>query len=306
VKKATQAFYEVAVDKAVARIRASLDEALDLTELSRLAALSPFHFHRLFRGMVGETPLELHRRLRLERAASALRDTEQGVTAIALDAGYETHEAFTRTFRAAYGEPPSAFRLAARARTAACERPLSVALAARSGIHIDSQAPFHPSPQGETDMDVRIEQRAALRLACVRHRGPYPRISEAFARLGALAGPRGLIGPHNIQMIAVYHDDPEIVPAHELRSDAALAVPEGVELPAGLTELRLPAGRYACTVHVGAYEKLGDTWTRLMGAWLPASGERVGEGVSYERYINDPSTAAPQDLRTELCVPLAE
>jgi len=61
--------YEEAVSRAVSYVASQLDEALDLVRLARGAALSPFHFHRVFRGMVGETPLELHRGLRMERAA---------------------------------------------------------------------------------------------------------------------------------------------------------------------------------------------------------------------------------------------
>lgn len=76
---------------ALARVVASLDEALDLGRLAREAALSPFHFHRIFRGMVGETPLELQRRLRLERAAFQLFAPGTSVTSIAFDAGYESH-----------------------------------------------------------------------------------------------------------------------------------------------------------------------------------------------------------------------
>jgi AraC family transcriptional regulator len=80
VKSETRSFYETAVDRTVARIVATLDEALDLGALAREAALSPFHFHRVFRGMVGETPLELHRRLRLERAAWELLAGRAAVT----------------------------------------------------------------------------------------------------------------------------------------------------------------------------------------------------------------------------------
>lgn len=69
VKAETRSFHELAVARAVRRVVASLDEALDLKALAREAGLAPFQFHRIFRGMVGETPLEPHRPLRLERAA---------------------------------------------------------------------------------------------------------------------------------------------------------------------------------------------------------------------------------------------
>ncbi len=102
VKSDTQTFYETIVRAAVERIVHGLDDALDLSALARGAAVSPLHFHHIFRGMVGETPLEMHRRLRLERAAHRLANGNASVTSIAFDAGYETHESFTRAFRRAY------------------------------------------------------------------------------------------------------------------------------------------------------------------------------------------------------------
>ena len=153
-------------------------------------------------------------------------------------------------------------------------------------------------------MDVDIRQMPELRVGAVRHVGPYNQIPTACERLGAIAGPAGLLrqaGP----MIAIYHDDPESTPQDQLRSDAALVVPEGVDLPDGLVEQRIAAGRYARTLHVGPYEQLGDAWARFLGEWIPASGNRIGEGVSYEIYLNTPEQVAKNELRTELYVPLA-
>ena len=59
------------------------------------------------------------------------------------------------------------------------------------------------------------------------------------------------------------------------------------------------------TVHVGPYEQLGDVWARFLGEWVPASGNRIGDGVSYEIYTNTPGQVPKQELRTELYVPLA-
>jgi AraC family transcriptional regulator len=307
VKSETVTFYEAAVTRTVERITASLDEALDLGALAREAALSPFHFHRIFRGMLGETPLEMHRRLRLERAASELLVAGASVTTVAFAAGYETHEAFTRAFRHAYGRPPSAFR-PSTTKDAECTRPLQTQLAARSGIHyVRGPASDPPSIRFSKEgalMNVTVEDMPGLRVAAVRHVGPYNQIAEAFQRLGDIAGPAGLL-KHQGMMLAVYHDDPETTPAAELASDAGVTVPEGVPLPEGVVEKRLPAGRYARTTHIGPYTTLGDTWSCFMGEWLPKSGMRVGSGASYEVYRNTPMDTKPEELRTDLYLPLA-
>jgi AraC family transcriptional regulator len=151
-------------------------------------------------------------------------------------------------------------------------------------------------------MAVQITTEAEKRVAAVSHRGPYDTISEAFERLHQLTESARLAGT---ALVGIYYDDPKAKPAAELRSDAGVVVPEGVALPAGLTEVRLPAGRYARTTHIGPYQGLGDAWARLMGAWLQESGERSGNGPRYERYLNTPMNAKPEELKTELYLSLA-
>ena len=153
-------------------------------------------------------------------------------------------------------------------------------------------------------MDVQKKQLAALRLATLRHVGPYNRISEAFGRLGDIAGRAGLLETKPT-MLALYHDDTETTPEAELRSDAAVVIAESAALPPGLVEQRIDAGRYACTTHVGPYEALGEVWARFMGHWLPQSGERLGKGTSFEIYVNNPMEVPKQQLITELYIPLA-
>ena len=309
MKDATLTFYETAVRSAVERVFHRLDEALDLTALAQAAALSPLHFHRIFRGMTGETPLELHRRLRMERAAHQLASGHAPVTRIAFDAGYETHESFTRAFGDHYGVSPSAFRQSASRARADCARPPPLELAARSGLHFrpGGQSPLSPSltlTKGDSTMHVEVKKLPERRVAAIRQLGPYNRISEAFQRLGEIATGAGLTRHPGTEMIALYHDDPETTPVDQLRSDAGLTVPNEAALPSGVTEIRIPGGRYACATHIGPYSGLGDAWAQLMGGWLPRSAHRVGQGPSFEIYRNDPGTAPPEKLCTEIYLPI--
>jgi AraC family transcriptional regulator len=90
-----------------------------------------------------------------------------------------------------------------------------------------------------------------------------------------------------------------------LQSDAGLVLPSGTPIPDGLGTVLVPAGRYITTMHVGPYEHLPDTWSRLLGEWLPASGLRIKEGPSIEIYRNTPMTAPKEQLITEIYVPIA-
>ena len=300
MKPETRSFYTRAVEDVVGHVLRHLDEALPLDELAARACLSPFHFHRVFRGMVGETPVELARRLRLERAAWQLAHTARSVTQIAFDAGFETHEAFTRAFRASYGTAPSGFRQQGIRR---------IELAAACGVHFGEHGRgslFIPRDSEGNHMNVEITAMPEQRVGAVRHTGPYNQIGEAFGRLGAIAEAAGLFSNSGASMIALYHDDPDSTPVDQLRSDAGITVLENAVLPPELTEQRLPAGRYARTVHAGDYATLGDTWARFLGEWLPASGEQLASGPSYERYLNTPMNTPKDALRTEIYIPLAD
>ena len=86
------------------------DEDLAPEQLAELAGFSLHHFHRVFRGLTGESVMGFVRRLRLERAAQRLSYEPTSVTEVAFDAGYNSHEAFTRAFRARFGVPPRDYR----------------------------------------------------------------------------------------------------------------------------------------------------------------------------------------------------
>jgi AraC family transcriptional regulator len=153
-------------------------------------------------------------------------------------------------------------------------------------------------------MKVMIEEMPSLRVATVPHSGPYSRISEAFQRLVAVTGPAGLWRDGAL-WVAIYHDDPKTTPAEQLHSFAGLSIPDQVPLPSGVVEKRLAAGCYARATHIGPYTTLPDAWSRMMAEWLPSSGQRVGNGPTYELYRNDPSNTRPEELRTDLYIPIA-
>lgn len=152
-------------------------------------------------------------------------------------------------------------------------------------------------------MQIDIAKQPSIRVAAVRHTGPYTEISEAFERMSKIAQDADLFQPGAL-MLALYHDDPQSTPAASLRSDAAITLGDGVQAPAGSTEMTVPAGEYARATYEGPYSGLPGAWSQVM-AWVTGKGKRFADGVSYELYRNDPTDTAPEDLITEIYVPLA-
>jgi AraC family transcriptional regulator len=303
MKEETRSFYRDAVTQTAARIIDELDRELDLTAMARDVAMSSFHFHRIFRGMLGETPKQLQRRLRMERAAWQLVNSSADVTTIAFDAGYNSHEGFTRAFHKLYGAPPSTYR---DERSCQIQRP-PVRLPAICGLHFDDGLSVTKLRfiTGEEQMNVDIVSIENKRVATTRHIGPYHQIAKAFETLGAIAGPAGLF-VEGASTIALYYDDPETTDPTELRSDAGVTIASDASLPEGLSEQEIDGGKYAKMVHRGSYASIGNSWSRLMGEWLPDSGERhEEERVCFELYVNNPMQVPEEELLTELYLPLS-
>src|SRR5262249_15998039 len=100
--------------EAAAWIEAHAAEDVDLTSAAQVVGLSPFHFLRVFSGVLGVTPHQYLVRARLRRAARLLADDTRSITDVALDVGFGDLSNFVRTFHRAAGISPRGFRRAAR------------------------------------------------------------------------------------------------------------------------------------------------------------------------------------------------
>lgn len=147
MRSETKREYTARVEEAIAPIRSG-EDASSVEELADKAAFSRFHFQRLFKSVMGETPGELRRRLLLERAAWRLRAGDGSVTEIAFDAEFKSLEGFIRAFGKAFGLSPSRYRRF---------RPAEFRLAAENGVHYSPTTgalPMSPVPKGEKAMDL--------------------------------------------------------------------------------------------------------------------------------------------------------
>ena len=152
-------------------------------------------------------------------------------------------------------------------------------------------------------MHVETETLPALRLATLRHLGPYQQIGRTFGRLYEIVTRAGL--PHR-EMVGVYYDDPDVTAADQLRADAGVIVDEDVRLPPGLEEQRVPAGRFARAEHAGSYAGLPGAWGEFMRALAAQSGNASPRGYTFELYRNTPMEVPDAELRTLLYMSIAE
>ena len=293
--------YQQRINLVLRHIEQNLDSRPDLDELARIACFSPYHFHRIFSAMVGESVAAYVRRLLLERAAMQLGHSPESVTQIALGAGYESVDAFTRAFRAHMGMLPSEYRRrqghleVARSRDMA--RPLF--------YHEMSQCP---------PMQVQIKRFAPRLVAAVRHTGPYDESCPAWDKLcGALAA-NGLLSGESVAY-GVSYDNPDITSPQKCRMDACVSLPphlteDSPELSSLLQHdeiiLRHVGANqeYAVLLVRGSYALLHPAYRSLFGLWFPQSGREPFNDPGFEVYLNSPHTTPEDDLLTEICIPL--
>ena len=270
--------YEARINRVTAYIYDHLDEPLDLERLADVAAMSPWHWHRVYSAMRGETAAAAVRRLRLMRAAGELANSDATVEAIAKRSGYDNLQSFTRIFAEAYGMPPARYR--------------------REGSHTEFNAAQNGAPTPH--YDVQIGTLPALTIATEPHLGNYMNIGMAFDRLFGRLATAGLLD-QNTRMIGVYGDDPSAVPEDQLRSAAAATLASAPpDLPVATTR----AGDYAMLRHKGPYADMRAAYNWMFGTWLPQSGRDIADAPVLEEYLNSPRDTAPSDLLTILYLPL--
>ncbi len=152
-------------------------------------------------------------------------------------------------------------------------------------------------------MDVQIWTLDPSKMAYVEHIGPYPEVDKAWGKLCAWAAPAGHF-TETTKFYGVYYDDPGQVAPENLRSEACITIKDEAEAPAEVKFRDFPGGKYAVTVHLGAYDNLGESWTEFYEKWLPQSGYDHADSPCYEQYMNDPKTTKPEHLVTVLLMPL--
>lgn len=292
LKSTTRRDYAKRMLEVIAYIQTHLDEDIRLDQLADIACFSSCHFHRIFTGMMGQTLKRYIRSLKLERAALDLIKTDRSVLDIALDAGYETHESFTRAFSTMFGIPPQQFRNN--------NQPLNTLFSAKANVMKQLN-----ENSGDDNMKVEIVDFPETQVAFVRHTGPYKDCGKAWDKLCTWAGPQGLLQP-GCTFFGLCYDDPDVTEPEKIRYDACISIDSDCRPEGDIQIKSIESGPYIKTTHFGPYENLSGTYSELCGKWIPEKGYEVDSKPSIEIYLNSPEDTAPDELITDVYVPLVK
>ncbi len=295
--------YDHRMHRVLEHIDRHLDRQVSLPELAEVAHFSPFHFHRLFSSWMGETVGDYVRRRRLETAASRLA-SQPDVTVLqaALAAGFGSPEAFTRAFKAHFGQAPTAWRQGQRSQDSKIDQAVRKA---GQACHLGPGHDGASNHQWEHAMiEVTIVERQPVHLAYLRKTGPYgPELLTFWTEtVYPWMATNQLLG---LPRYGICLDDPTTTAPEQCRYDAAVEVAPERVLSGNPMRTVLPGGRYAVHRFRGPNAAIGAAWTALTRDWLPSSGLQLDGRPFFEHYppdaAYDPATGV---FEAELCMPV--
>lgn len=306
IQESSRAEYVKRINRVTEFIDAHYHEQVNLDKLAKVAHFSPFHFHRIFSMITGETPADFFLRIRTEKAAQQLRDCRiKSISDIAFDCGFSSMALFARTFRRHFGTNASAFRRS--------EKPLF----AKNGIYYSKNGqPLRKNGQPDVgsnseicfknliimETKIVVKEMPDMQAVYCRHTGAFNEICKAYDKLFRFAGPRGLIKADS-HTVTVYHDDPSVTEISKVRQSACLVVEGDVEIEGEIGKMTIKGGKFAVghfEIDVTGFEKAWNT----MCAWFTESGYEPGEGNPYEYYYCDPENHPEHKFVLDICIPV--
>lgn len=279
--------YVERVNRAIDFILENLDQPLKLEAVAKAACFSPFHFHRIFRSLVGESLNEFVKRVLLERALKLLTQQTwsstrpQTITEIAFASGFASSSDFSRCFKQRYGVPPTKFDLESfRAKR---RDDWQAAITAPDDRHLLDGLVAGANPD---EFAVQIRNLPPRCAAYIRVHDAFrpDAVPLATKRLIDWAEARGLADG---QWLGYMWDDPGIVDHRHCRYDVGLVVPEGK--PSGeIGRFDFPAMQVAEVELRGGIELETRCLDWLFKTWLPNSSFVPSNQPNFEAWLGRP------------------
>lgn len=239
-------------------VRANAGADLSLEALAKVANTSQYHFHRMFRGVTGETLTQFVQRTRLERAAYLMKASpDRSLASIAHEVGFSEQSDFSRVFRSHYGIAPSHWDRRCRI------HPVGLANFKSELAKVKSDGP---------PPTVNLVERPARRLAYVRVRAPFvgPAMHAGYGRLTSWLT-TSAVDWRSRELVGLSWDNYETTPIDLVNYDLGFTVPDDLQADGEFGIHVLPAMKSAEVHCVGPLSRIAVAWDHLYDGWLPSS-----------------------------------
>lgn len=253
------------VGKALWYVESHYADELTLDDIARCACVSRFHLARAFEAATGLPVMRYVRARRLSEAARRLAAGAPDILAVAIDAGYGSHEAFTRAFREQFGLTPEALRARGQLDQIIIVEP----------IKMDETLLANLEPPRFEDGKPFLVAGLSARYSCETSTAIPAQWQRFGAYLGKLPGQVGKVA----YGVACNCDD-----VGNFDYLCGVEVSDFSALPAEFSRLRIAAQRYAVFHHREHISTIRRTWNTIWNQWLPASGHVPADAPNFERY----------------------
>lgn len=299
------------INKAIEYVLSNLDKTLVLDDVAKSSYFSPFHFHRIFHGIVGETLNDFITRKRMEVAANRLvckRDLN--ITEISELGGFSSSANFSKAFKLYFGISPSQTRNPENVENSKIGKIYS-----KYGKEFNPQSLysqfvtdsviFHPDKLEELLMNVKVEDMNERLVAFLTAPKGYDltAIFETWDKVIDWAKLNGVADQEN-KRFAICHDNPMITPTDKCRYDASIEIDSDVGVLEPFSKQTIPSGKYAVAYYKGDGDKVSNFYMELYSNWLPGSGFEPDDYPPVAHYLND--SREDGFVEMEVCIKLKE
>lgn len=282
--KELQTDYKSRITRVFDYIDENLEANLSLSKISAIAYFSPFHFHRVFKFVTGETLNEYITRRRIEKSALGLLHKSITTTEIAHQLGFSDNSSFSRTFKKYYGVSPTEFKKQNPNRHSKIRQ-----LQSKNGQEYPDYDQYiciidNLKNWIKMNAKINIKKISKMDLAYVLSIGPQ-NLGKAYTQLIRWATPQGLMNDQT-KLVTIYHDSFKVTEATKVRMSASILLdkPTKTEGEIGLTSIE------AGTFIVGSFEiglnEFERSWTGLF-LWMNENGFKKADRNPFEIYHNN-------------------
>ncbi len=282
-------------------IEENLDTKLSLNRISEVAHFSPYHFHRVFKFITGETLNEYVTRQRIEKSALDILHKNLTIAEIAYKYGFSENPSFTRTFKKYFGVSPTEFEKQNPNRYSKIRQ-----LNSKNGQEYPDHDKYicvinNLKKWIKMNAKIEVKELKKMDLAYVPCIGSH-NLSSAFEKLIQWATPQGLMNDQT-KMVTVYHDSFKVTQANKVRMSASILLNEKVEIKGEIGLATLQGGKFI----VGRYEieanEFEKSWTGLF-LWMNENGYTKADREPFEIYYNNFNEHPQRKATVDFCIPV--
>lgn len=292
------------INKAIYYIEENISTKLLLKDIAKEAHFSPFHFHRLFSVVIGETVNNFITRKRIEKAAASfLHKKNIPITEVSEKVGFENLSSFSRAFKKFYGMSPLEFKdLSTEKFSKNCK---TESKNGQVEISFEQYICNINNSLNWIKMNAKTEVKVLgkLDLAYISHVGKMDLIGNAFNQLIRWAAPKGLMAQENLRMVTIYHDSPKITDPNHLRMSACIVLNSKTSVEDEVSLRTLDGGKCIVSRFEIAPHEFQQAWESSF-VWMTERGYKKADKDPFEIYYNNYLDHPEKKFIIDLCIPV--